>query len=315
MSETAEFDMTEATNEIAADLFNVEPKEETDDVIEESVDEVEETSLDNEESTEEVEPTEEVEVRAAPASWKKDKHEMWNALTDDQKDYIELREQQMKESAEFTNEDTTFGKTMRDVLSPYSELLKSQNVDEKTAVQYLLNAHWNLSNADEAKKIELFNQMAQTYGINLDGSKVSPEIDSLRQQLNHLQNQINRSQQLTQQEKQAETMKEVEAFASNHEFFDEVAEDIVPFIRSGLTLEEAYEKAIWANSVTRQKEIERLDREKAEALEKEKQEKVEKAKKAKSANVKAKDTNKAPTEPTGKMFDDLNSKYDEIVNR
>lgn len=109
-------------------------------------------------------------------------------------------------------------------------------------------------------------------------------------------------------------MKEVEAFASEHEFFDDVADDIVPFINAGATLQEAYEKAIWANPVTREKEIARLEKDKQEKLEKEKQEKLEKARKARSTNVKS-DTAKAPTGPKGKMFDDLDDLYAEIQSR
>jgi len=52
---------------------------------------------------------------------------------------------------------------------------------------------------------------------------------------------------------------EVNAFASDpaHPFFDEVADDIVAFVRAGDSLSKAYEKAVWANPVTREKEIAR----------------------------------------------------------
>ena len=105
------------------------------------------------------------------------------------------------------------------------------------------------------------------------------------------------------------------AFASEHKLFDEVSNDIVPFINAGLTLEEAYEKAIWSNPITRQQEIDRLEKEKVEKLAGEKQKKIEAAKKAKATNVKSRDTSETPTGSTGKMYDDMHDLHQEIINR
>lgn len=295
---------------IADDIFRNQP-ETKEEIVEEVVEEITEDSTEEQEESKE----ETVEIRSAPNSWKKEMHESWSSLSPDVQDYIELREQQMKEGIDVAKEDADTGRTIRDIMTPYRELLQSQNVNETDAVKYLMNAHYNLSNADEEGKIKLLNQMAQSYGVNLDGKKLTPEVQSLQQELQSLKQIVNQTQQVSLQEKQSKIMEEVEAFASKHEFFDDVAEDIVPFIHAGLSLQEAYEKAIWANPVTRQKEIDRIEKEKEENLEKEKQEKLEKAKKAKSTNVKSRDTNKAPTGPTGKMFDDMHELYDEIQNR
>ena len=314
MDEADSFDMSAAQEELASELFPKEViKDEHEEVVEDAEDVVEEEVF--EETEESTEETTEVETKPAPQSWKKEMHETWNGLTKEAQEYIELREQQMKEGIDVAKEDYEYGRTLRETLSPYKQMLESQNVNEVDAVKYLLNAHYNLSNADEDGKIKLFNQMAQSYGIHLDGSKVAPEIQSLQQEIQNLRQIVGQTQQESQQEKQSKIEKEVAAFASEHEFFDDVADDIVPFINAGHTLSEAYEKAIWANPVTRQKEIDRLENEKAEALEKEKQEKIQKAKKAKSTNVRTQDTNKAPTGPKVKMFDDLSDVYDDIQSR
>lgn len=65
-------------------------------------------------------------------------------------------------------------------------------------------------------------------------------------------------------EERAAITKEVNAFAADpaHPFFDEVSDDIVAFLKTGASLAEAYEKAVWANPVTRQKEIARRQKEK-----------------------------------------------------
>lgn len=313
-SADSEFDMGAAQENIAAELFNQEDKLDPVEPDKESVD----GSIQDKKPVEEEEPPveEPKEQRVAPQSWKKEMHEHWSSLSPDVQDYIELREQQMREGIDVAKEDASLGRDLRDVLSPYNELLESQGIDQKTAVQLLLNAHHKLSTAQsDQERIDAFNQMAQSYGINLDGSKPTEQVQQLQNEINQLKQIVSQSQQMTLQEKQARTMQEVEAFASEHEFFDDVAEDLAAFIRTGMTLEEAYEKAIWANEVTREKELARLETQKQEKLEKEKHEKLEKAKKAKSANVKTRDTNKAPTGPKGKMFDDLNEIYEEIQGR
>lgn len=307
---STDFNMEEAQAELASDVFGAtEPEVEAEEEIKDSTE--------DEESSEEVEePKEEViESKPPPQSWKKEMHDHWNELKPEVQDYFELREQQMSEGIGVAKEDARLGRDLRDVLTPFDQLLTTQGVDQKTAVQYLMNAHYKLSTADEQGKLDAINQMAQSYGIKLDGSKVTPEIQTLQSKINQLEQVIGRSQQESQQEKQTKAMKEVEAFASEHDLFDEVADDIVPFIHTGLSLQESYEKAIWANPVTRQKEIDRIEKEKAENLEKTKQEKVEKAKKAKSTNIKSRDTVKAHTGPRGKMFDELDTLYQEIQNR
>ena len=50
---------------------------------------------------------------------------------------------------------------------------------------------------------------------------------------------------------------EVNAFAADpeHPYFDELSDEIVAILKTGASLAEAYEKAVWANPVTREKEI------------------------------------------------------------
>jgi hypothetical protein len=64
-------------------------------------------------------------------------------------------------------------------------------------------------------------------------------------------------------------VKEIDAFAADpaHPYFDELANDITKLFEAGLAkdLPEAYEKAVYANPTTRQKEIDRLTAEKTSA--------------------------------------------------
>jgi len=315
MSEEADsFNMEAAQESLASELFpSDEVKEE---IVEEATEEVtnDVTDEEAEDTKEETEETKE-EVRAAPQSWKKEMHDHWSKLDPEVQDYFELREKQMKEGIDVAKEDADLGRSLRDVISPYNKLLEAQNLEQGKAVQYLMNAHAVLSTGDEQTKIDGLNKLANAYGIKLDGTKVTPEVQNLQKEVNQLKGYLSQSHEASQQERQAEITKEVDAFASEHDLFDEVADDIVPFINSGLSLQEAYDKAVWSNPITRQKMQDLADKEKADKIADEKEKKVQKAQKAKSTNVNSRDTSKAPTEPLGKMFDDMHDTYREIQNR
>lgn len=315
-------DMDAAMNEISSDLFGVEeevseePSEEPQEAVSEEA--AEEVSEDTPEETQE-ETEETPEVRAAPKSWRKEMHEFWNGLEPAVQDYIEQREQQMQDGLVKDRDDANLGRVMRDVMSPYSEMLKSQGVDESVMVRNLMNAHYKLSTASPEEKVNLFNQLQQMYGVTAEGEtqQVDPVLKSVQDKVNMLEQHLTQAQQATLQEARARVEQDVEAFAADpaHEFFDEVSEQIVPLINSGYSLEDAYQNAIWLNPVTRQKEIDRTAAKAAEDAEKAAKEQAEKARKAKSANVRGRDTGRTPTEATGTMEDTLRETFREIQNR
>lgn len=90
---------------------------------------------------------------------------------------------------------------------------------------------------------------------------------------------------------------------------------MVPYVKSGMPMKDAYDKAVWANPVTRQKELNRLQTEAAGKLKETAKAEGQAARKATSSNVRAVETRKAPTEPKGKMFDDLPAMLEAIKKR
>ena len=186
-------------------------------------------------------------------------------------------------------------------------------------VRNLMNAHYKLSTASPEEKVNLFNQLQQMYGVTANGEapQVDPALKSVQDKVSMLEQHLTQAQQRTLQEARARVERDVEAFAADpeHEFFDEISEQMVPLINSGYSLEDAYKNAIWLNPVTRQKEIDRTAKAAEEKALEEAKKEAEKAKKAKSANVRGRDTSKASTEPTGTMEDTMREVYRDIQNR
>ena len=313
-------DMEAAVESIGADLFGSEPvvKTEEDQEVQEGLAGKEPEEEVKEEAKEEVKEPE-VEGKPAPQSWKKEMHEFWKGLDPTVQSYVEQREEQMREGLEKDRGDANVGRMMRDVMAPYSEMLKTQGINEGEMVRNLMNAHYRLSTSDDAGKVDLIKQIAQSYNVSLDGQtqEIDPSIKVLQDRIRGLEYNMNAGQQQSLQEARDRVSRDVEAFASDpeHEFFDEVSEQIVPLINAGYSLEDAYANAIWLNPVTRQKEIDRTAKEAAKKAEESAKQEAEKARKAKSANVRSRDTARASTEPSGTMEDTMREVYRDIQNR
>jgi hypothetical protein len=309
------FDLSSAVDSIAQGLFDREetPAQDAPDSQLESTETQDNPEVIPEPTQEEIEPI------SAPSSWAKDKHEFWKGMPREAQEYYITREKQMLDGLEQYKGDAGFGKQLKEVFTPYKAFLSAQGIDEPKAVQYLMNAHYKLSSAPPSERQAYFNQLAKSYGLEAPGAQqelnVDPHVKALQDEVFQLKSTFTQREQAQLSEQREKTAKEVEAFAAENPYFDEVADDIVTLLKGGGTLKDAYEKAVWANPVTRAKELARVQTE----AEKQFKEKVSKeaaaAKKATAANVRSRDTGKAPTAPKGTMEDTMRETLRKIQER
>jgi hypothetical protein len=146
---------------------------------------------------------------------------------------------------------------------------------------------------------------------------VDPNVRAALERVERLEGALTQKQQQEYQQARVKTEAEVTAFASDpaNTHFDDVAEDVIVFINAGMSLKDAYEKAVWANPVTRAKETARLQSEAQASLREKSKQDAEKARKASGSNVRSRDTRKAPTEPLGKMDDTMRETLKDIRER
>ena len=324
--EESSFDMESAVDTLSADIFNVEP-EEKEDKSEESneldtLDAEQEDALDAKEEISDVdkalkEELKETPTRKAPESWKKEMHEFYASSDPAMKDYIDLRESQMREGLEKDRGDANLGRTMRDIMTPHEMLFKNRGIEGPQAVQYMLNAHNVLSTGTAEQKQAAIQQLVQSYGIGAPAEGSDPQLTSLTQRLQAMEQNYNSSQQRSLQETQTRIETEVSAFADEHPLFDDLQDDIAKLITAGYELEDAYEKARWANPTTRQSALDELETERVAKAEKDAKKEADDARKAKSVNVKGNKQEKAPTAPKGRFLDtdDMRETLREINSR
>lgn len=313
------FDMDAAVGQVAEGLFGDTPEREAETEAQEGQEGLAEASKAPGAKAEPEAP----QARAAPKSWAKEKHEVWAKMPPEAQNYYLQREQQMHEGISQYKGDADFGKSLRDVFTPYNALLQAAGINEAQAVQHLLSAHAKLSTAPAIERAAYFADLAQQYGVDLGAVTqqaaypVDPHIKSLQEQLNVLQGNISARDHATHQESVKTAEKEVETFAADkaHPYFDEVLDDISINIRAGANLTDAYDKAIWANPMTRAKEISRLQTEQEKKIRENLRLDGLKARNASSATVRSRDTNAAPTEPLGTMEDTMRSTLAAINSR
>ena len=292
-------DIEAASDTLASDLFP--PSE---DVESEGVESEESEPADE---PGEVEPKQEPITREPPKSWKKEMRESFAKLDPETQEYIELREKQMSEGLDKDRGDALLGRTLRDTITPYNAILQSQGVNEQQAVQYLLNAHYRLTQGSPEDRHEAYRQLGKNLGMVQDqpSEAVDPTIQALRSELDGIKHHLSSGQQASLQAARSHIERDVGAFASDpaHPYFDEVADDTIMMLNSGLELKDAYDKAVWANPITRQKEISRLQTEAEGETRKKAMERATAAKKASSVNINSRDTKRTPTGPKATMND------------
>ncbi len=261
-------------------------------------------------------------VREAPKSWPKEMHEHWGKTPAQVQEYWDKREKQMLDGLDQYKSGATLGKAFQDVLTPYQQTLQAQGLDGPRAVQTLLSAHARLTTGSMEQRQQAYRELGANLKLNAETVPDQPPLDPRVQELNGkvslLEQTLKQQQEAVYQETFSKTQKEVDAFASDpkHAYFDECHEHIVTLIKSGKSLQDAYDEAVWANPVTRAKELARVQTESEAKFRENARLAALPKNKARGVNVTSRDSMRSPTEaPEGTMEDTLRSTLKSIKER
>ena len=257
----------------------------------------------------------------APKTWRPEAAAKFATLPPEVQQEVLKREEDIFKGLEGYKADASIGKALKGVVQPYMQIFQAQGVDPMQQVSGLMRAHVALATGTPEQKQQFFQHLAKEYGVDLgtEAPYIDPQVSGLQKQLADLQSRLNGREQQEAEQARSKLQAEIDTFASDpaHQYFDEVANDIAGLLRSGAAkdLKDAYEKAIWANPITRAKEQARLTADaeakaKAEAAEKAKQ-----ARKATGANVKSSAKAASGTAPLGSIDDTLNAALANIKSR
>lgn len=257
----------------------------------------------------------------APKTWRPEAAAKFATLPPEVQQEVLKREEDIFKGLEGYKADASIGKALKGVIQPYMHIYQAQNIDPMQQVSGLMRAHVALATGTPEQKQQFFQHLAKEYDVDLGGEApyVDPQVAGLQKQLSDLQSRLNGREQQEADKARTALQAEIDTFASDpaHKYFDEVANDIAGLLRSGAAkdLKDAYEKAIWANPITRAKEQARLTADAEAKAKAEAAEKVKQARKATGANVKSSAKAASGTAPLGSIDDTLNAALANIKSR
>lgn len=220
----------------------------------------------------EAETSKDVQALGAPKTWTKEALEKWATVDPVIQAEVLKREEDFLKGITIYKSAAELGQRYDAVVDPYKPILAATNTDPIQLFQSFAANHYLLTRGTPQQKIELAAQMIAGYEIPLPellnfmadsiNEPPSAEVSELRREVGDLRQIINVSQQSSQAQSFSRIDAEIEAFASDpaHPHFNELADDISKLFGNGMakTLPEAYEMALYANPITRQKELDRL---------------------------------------------------------
>ena len=252
----------------------VSRKEETQETVQPA-----EAQAQNEEQA--VEPQEYSPSVARPTTWKKEYLPLWDkldkgeALSQDEArsllNYNVQRENEFKKGVSAYKAEADNARSLSEAIAPFVPELQKNGIHPAAWINNLGRAHMILSQAPYQQKVELFNKLAQDYGIDLNSAYSGenttqyqdPQAYALQQQLRQLQAQVEQVGSWKQQQENQVLMSEIQRFSSDvekHPHFEAVREQMAQLLERGLAndLESAYVKAVRLNDEVWQTEQNRL---------------------------------------------------------
>jgi len=201
---------------------------------------------------------------AMPAALKREFGDKWKTLPREVQQFWADREQTIHQGFTKADEDRTFGKAMKDAVTPYEAIIRMEGSTPAEAVKSLLNTAYVLRSGNEQQRVELFTQLMQQYGVQpqslfnrLQGGapQVDPQINSLQAEIQQMRAMLQEQQTQREQQEEQAAFGTIEDFKSQpgHEHFEAVRYDMGLLLQAGRAenMQDAYEKAIWADPAIR----------------------------------------------------------------
>lgn len=203
-------------------------------------------------------------IEAYPTAWKADHKGEWDKLPPAVRQYITEREQQIHQGFTKADEDRTFGKTIKDVVTPYMAIIQAEGGTPHEAIKSLLNSAYILRTAPAHQKTALVKDLMAQYHVspqdlfNLYSNnqpQIDPRVQTLEQRLAQIEAERHQDIAARQQQSEQETNGTIADFASQpgHDHFEQVKYAMGVMLANGLaeSMEDAYQRAIYADPALR----------------------------------------------------------------
>ena len=193
---------------------------------------------------------EEKPAKPRPSSWKKDYEESWGKLDPNLQDYISQRESDFAKGVSTYKSQWDQAQPIMSTIEKFAPVLQQNGLDAATWINSLGTAHQTLVYGNPDQKLQMFAQLANDYGVDLNGltggQGVSPQFSMIAQELSQIKNQWQQFQSQQEQQEQTQLKGEIESFSKDKPYFDDVRETMAGLLQNNMAsdLNTAYDKAI-----------------------------------------------------------------------
>ena len=212
-----------------------------------------------------------------PSTWKKEYVQIWDKMEKGEQiskedfnkfaEYANQRESEYKKGVSTYKAEADRAKAYEEAVGPYAEDLQKRGIKPEQYISNLARADQILTHAPMQQKVQIFQRLAQEYGVQLNGNGQMQQFDPYTQQLMNQLNMVNQEVSSIKgrfaQEENQRLMGEIERVRSDVEkfpHFDAVREEMAQLLELGKAqdLETAYKKAVRMNDDVWELEQERL---------------------------------------------------------
>jgi hypothetical protein len=228
----------------------------------------------------------------APVSWTAEQKAKWATLPPDTQAYIAQRDKESHEAISRAGQQIKAFEPIGEVIKQYSHVFQKNGLQPHDGIARMMAVNEMLETNPRAAIAEI----AKAYGVNLQGatdeqnaSPDNPRIAELEARLARQESHLTAQLRQQQQAEAAELAREIADFAKDKPHFESVRKVMAGLMNSGAaeTMQEAYERAVYADPTIRQSLLAEEQTKAAEKRKAEEAERVKAAKKAAGVNVKS----------------------------
>lgn len=206
--------------------------------------------------------------RDYPSAWKPEYADKWKSLPPD---YAWLQEEALRREADYHRglepykTSAAAGQRYTKLLEAHMPTFQQHGVADHQVdalIGSLLNAQFKLALGTPEEKLEMFKTLVSDYGIDPQALVAAapppdPNLAPLQSKLQTLESRLTAREQAEQNARREQIQKEISDFAKANADFSLVGQEVASLLRANpaMTLQAAYDQAIWLNPATRAKAI------------------------------------------------------------
>lgn len=263
---------------------------------------------------------------APPDTWRKEAKEAWATVPPAAREEMRKREADIAGYVERVKQPVAVGERFTEIVTPYLKMFEATNTDPWANVEAMFKVQERLLHGSPEEKLSIIGMLASQSGLKLENGQLSAAegstsqyVKALEQRLEKLEGGVNQVTSTVREARAAELQGNVVKFAQDkdaHPYFYDVADKITHLIRTGAVsnLEEAYQTAVMADPITRQKVVQAEAKQFADSEAKAVAERAAKARQTSKVTVRATVRGTA-AQPPGSIDDTLKDTLAAIQSR